>query len=174
MNKAEYSKRKMAEALLRLMETEEYDRITIQQIVDEAGVSRMAFYRNFESKDQILQYHVDRITDEFVLRAGMKEKYDAADTIPYFLEIFRHLTRVRPLGEALIRAGKFELVRQEFVRVYAYRAKDQKDLYRYHFLGGGICSIYYAWLVSGCRETVEELTEMILQVATLPGQAEPK
>ena len=141
MNKAEYSKQSMAEALLRLMETEDYDRITIQQIVDAAGVSRMAFYRNFETKDQI---------------------------IPYFLEIFRHLTRVRPLGEALIRAGKFELVRQEFVRVYAYRAKDQKDLYRYHFLGGGICSIYYAWLVSGCKESVEELTDMILQVATLP------
>ena len=122
MNKAEYSKRSIAEALLQLMETEDYDRITIQQIVDAAGVSRMAFYRNFESKDQILQYHVDRITDEFVLRAGLKEKYDAADTIPYFLEIFRH----------------------------------------------GICSIYYAWLVSGCKESVEELTDMILQVATLP------
>ena len=38
MNKAEYSKRSMAEALLHLMETEDYDRITIQQIVDEAGV----------------------------------------------------------------------------------------------------------------------------------------
>ena len=78
MNKAEYSKQSMAKALLRLMETEDYDRITIQQIVDTAGVSRMAFYRNFETKDQILQYHVNRITDEFVRNAHMKEKYDNA------------------------------------------------------------------------------------------------
>lgn len=168
MNKAEYSKRSMAEALLRLMETEDYDRITIQQIVDAAGVSRMAFYRNFETKDQILQYHVDRITDEFVRDAHMKEKYDNAEVLDYFIAIFRHLTSQRKLSSLLIHAGKFDLVRGEFERILSYRAKDQKDLYRYHFLGGGICSIYYAWLVSGCKESVEELTDMILQVATLP------
>ena len=150
MNKAEYSKQSMAKALLRLMETEDYDRITIQQIVDTAGVSRMAFYRNFETKDQILQYHVNRITDEFVRNAHMKE------------------TSQRKLSSLLIHAGKFDLVRGEFERILSYRAHDHKDLYRYHFLGGGICSIYYAWLVSGCKESVEELTDMILQVATLP------
>ena len=37
MNKAEYSKQSMAKALLRLMETEDYDRITIQQIVDDGN-----------------------------------------------------------------------------------------------------------------------------------------
>ena len=168
MNKAEYSKRSMAEALLHLMETEDYDRITIQQIVDEAGVSRMAFYRNFETKDQILQYYVDRITDEFVRDAHMKEKYDNAEMLDYFIAIFRHLTSQRKLSSLLIHAGKFDLVRGEFERILSYRAKDHKDLYRYHFLGGGICSIYYAWLVSGCEESVEELTDMILQVVTLP------
>ena len=168
MNKAEYSKRSMAEALLRLMETEDYGRITIQQIVDEAGVSRMAFYRNFETKDQILQYHVDRITDEFVRNAHMKEKYDNAEVLDYFIAIFRHLADQKKLSSLLIGAGKFDLVRGEFARILSYRAHDHKDLYRYHFLGGGICSIYYAWLVSGCTETVEELTDMILQVATLP------
>ena len=41
-------------ALIQLMKTKPYPEIKIKDIVDRAGVSRMAYYRNFETKDEIL------------------------------------------------------------------------------------------------------------------------
>lgn len=42
------------QSLIKLMKTHPYEKITITQIVQTAGVSRMGYYRNFESKDAIL------------------------------------------------------------------------------------------------------------------------
>ena len=41
-------------ALLRLMEVKSYPSITITDITNLAGVSRMAYYRNYKTKDDIL------------------------------------------------------------------------------------------------------------------------
>lgn len=41
-------------AMLLLMEQKSYDKITVTDITKKAGVSRMSFYRNFDSKDDVL------------------------------------------------------------------------------------------------------------------------
>ena len=45
-------------ALLRLMEKQSYESISITDITNLAGVSRMAYYRNYNSKDEILIKHI--------------------------------------------------------------------------------------------------------------------
>lgn len=49
------SKQWMEDALLKLMQTENYKEITIQEITDAAGLSRRTFYRNYFSKEEILE-----------------------------------------------------------------------------------------------------------------------
>ena len=41
-------------ALLVLLEEKPYEKITISEITEKAGVSRMAYYRNYKDKDDIL------------------------------------------------------------------------------------------------------------------------
>ena len=45
-------------ALLRLMKVKSYSSISITDITNLAGVSRMAYYRNYKSKDDILINHL--------------------------------------------------------------------------------------------------------------------
>ena len=42
-------------SLLQLLEKKELTKITISELVERAGVSRAAFYRNYDSKEEILQ-----------------------------------------------------------------------------------------------------------------------
>ena len=42
-------------ALFRLMEKKDFDRISIGEIVELAGVSRNAFYRNYKTKENLLE-----------------------------------------------------------------------------------------------------------------------
>lgn len=48
--KSERSKAWIEYVLFKLMETESFYEITIQEIVDHAGLSRRTFYRNYYSK----------------------------------------------------------------------------------------------------------------------------
>ena len=47
-----FTKRCIMDALLQLMHTKDYDDITITDITERAGVSRMSYYRNYHSKDE--------------------------------------------------------------------------------------------------------------------------
>ena len=59
------------EALLLLMKKKEYKDISITEICERAGVTRMSFYRNFDSKEDILKKWLTRITDSFLVISGI-------------------------------------------------------------------------------------------------------
>lgn len=52
-------------ALLRLLDIKELERITITELVKVAGVSRTAFYSNYNSKEEVLSSWMEQIGNEF-------------------------------------------------------------------------------------------------------------
>ena len=60
------------EALIQLMEKKDYKDITITDITRKAGVSRMAYYRNYADKDEILLRHLKMYLDR--AEAGLRER----------------------------------------------------------------------------------------------------
>jgi AcrR family transcriptional regulator len=65
LNLAEHTVRKEAfvEAAMRLMQTTGYERTSIQDILDELGASRGAFYHYFYSKQALLEAVIDRMVE---------------------------------------------------------------------------------------------------------------
>lgn len=164
MNKAEQSKRAISEAMLRLMKDREYNKITLQNIVDEAGVSRMAFYRNFESKEDVLRYWLKGVTDRFVAESGISYRDNAPRD--YFITLFTHLASYREICEALYNAGVSHLLKDEFDRVFLSIHGGEYDDYKSYFHAGGIYNVFLLWLMRGCPETPEELADKLDNIMT--------
>ena len=59
------SKQQIIEALLRLMEKYPYDEISVKQIVLETDLVRKTFYRNFSSKDDVLNAYISQKIYEY-------------------------------------------------------------------------------------------------------------
>lgn len=55
----------ITEALLKLIKEKPLSAVTINELTQSAGVSRMAFYRNFTSKEDVLTSRIDDILDQF-------------------------------------------------------------------------------------------------------------
>lgn len=92
------------EALIKLMEKKPYKEITITDITKKAGVSRMAYYRNYQDKDDILINHFKKMVSS--LTEKIKEKADISQK-----EYWRVLVRMNcedPVFEYVIKAGLFE------------------------------------------------------------------
>ena len=53
----------ITDAVLKLMQTTHLNDISISQICDEAGVGRASFYRNFNSKEDIINKHLKNLLD---------------------------------------------------------------------------------------------------------------
>ena len=54
-------------ALMILMKKKNFKEISITEITNKAGVSRMAFYRNYNIKEDIITTYIDELLKEYQL-----------------------------------------------------------------------------------------------------------
>lgn len=162
MDKATQSKERLSEALMELLKTTSYGDVTVQRVSDLAGVSRMAFYRNFDSMDDVIRYYLEKQTDRFLRDSHIEEEKTFGPV--YFRKLIEHLSAIRGVGQLLVDAGRFDLLRGEFDRIYTSKAGTHREWLRSTFIAGGICNVYYSWLVNGCRDEPSELADVLEQV----------
>ena len=75
-------------ALIELMKVQDYHSITITQITRKAGVSRMAYYRNYTSKEDILNKYMEEVG------ISIHEKISNMNTREEILDYYRELLRI--------------------------------------------------------------------------------
>ncbi len=149
----------ITEALLILLRDKEYKDISITEICKKAGVTRMSFYRNFESKEDILFKKVRNVTDSFVKESDISYKSDTVSS--YFVKLFTHMQQQKELCAALNKAGLIYMVKDEFDRVFLNTYKNDYDEYKSLFLAGGIYNVFLFWLINDCRDDPETLAQRL-------------
>ena len=63
----------ITDALLKLLRDKPVGDISISELCDLAGIGRASFYRNFESKEDILRRYINKIFKEWTNEADKKE-----------------------------------------------------------------------------------------------------
>ena len=88
-------KESLTEALFILMRKKPFEEITITEISKLAGVSRISFYRNFDSKEDLLvKYLFEKSMDEF-------SKYQAQSTQEKLIAMFKSIDHLHEVVDLL-------------------------------------------------------------------------
>ncbi len=148
----------ITEALLLLMKNQDFTKITITDITKKAGVGRVSFYRNFESKEDILRKYLDHITDDFIVRMNFDFRRDAHKF--YIMGLFLHLESHKEFIQILNEAGLIFMIKEQFDRAFLKRADAQTPKYVCYMASGAYYNLFYYWLLGGFKETPEELAEI--------------
>ena len=119
----------------------------------------MSFYRNFESKEDILRKWITGVTDNFLKVSGISYKNESTES--YFTKLFTHLEQYKTMCTAMYRAGLIYLIKEQFDRVFIELHSKEYDDYKSYFLAGGIYNVFLLWLQSGCKERPEELADRL-------------
>lgn len=162
--KSSQSKLWMEEALLKLMQTEKYREITIKEITDHAGLTRRTFYRNYNSKDDILLGCFNRIWGEYrELIAGQVDL-----SLPSIARVF--FTQMRKHADFLALISRHQLFQLFLAQVdtllppafdelkgKAMPFSQESVRYALTFSAGGFLHILIRWLDDGAQKTPEEM-----------------
>jgi len=149
----------ITEALLIMIRKMPYSEITISSLCKKAGVTRMSFYRNYTTKEDVLRAWIADITDDFLKKSAISYKNDT--TTEYFRKLFTHLRSHKDICLAIYRAGLIHLIKDQFDQVFLALHKEEYDEYKSYFLAGGVYNIFLIWLIHGCKETPEELAAKV-------------
>jgi AcrR family transcriptional regulator len=107
----------LGDALITLMREQPFDAITVQQVLDRAGVSRATFYTHYRDKDDLF---LSDIEDFFELMGAFLTRSGAPATRLFPVEeFFTHLAAMRDLNAAINASGKGPDVRELGIGCFA-------------------------------------------------------
>ena len=157
----------ITEAFLRLLETKPMEDISVSEITAHANVSRMAYYRNFSAKSEIIKFYYDEIIFDEIRSSLLKGEEDELDfwSTDYGLAFFAAMKRHKAQILLLEKLGYSGMLLQAFNETNIDIAGDMpaRSIKRYtiYYAAGASFNGMLEWLKNGCREKVEEIVDSI-------------
>ena len=161
----------ITEALFRLMETENYNDITISQITAEAGIARRTFYLNYTSKEDILDRHYDTLIREYDAGISPHIISDMYLQAVYFFSFWKKhrnyavLLEKNALFHMLI--NRFHLYLDQTENRYISPVSSVVQTYAVSYLAGGLWMMLQTWLQRDFRESPEELARIFTDISSM-------
>lgn len=169
----------LLDALPDLMMERGYERLTIQNLLDRAGVGRATFYAHFESKDDLLACSVARLRSWLVTVWRALPDQPLGFTLPFFQHLASHraiyqksIVRESEVSvERHIRQMLRELVREDLMARRPLEPGDRSDVsvdLATEYLVAAIWSTIVWWMENGVSLQPGEI-DALFQRLTFPG-----
>lgn len=145
-------------ALLQLIGKKNYDSITVTELCKKAGVSRMAFYGNFASKDDIINKIVYDLQGEMLSRLGSPFRQEV--TLKWYVDMFCFVKEKTDILQPLFCAG-FRDKYLDLVNSVFLRHKDLKpdETYQRLLWSGGVVNAIVYWLSNDMAESPTDMAQ---------------
>ena len=154
-------------ALVELMKFREYDAITITDIAKKAGVSRMAYYRNYTSKDDILNKYIDEVGES--IHEMIAKSNNSSVPYDYFYALFEQLGKYSDLAIVAYRAHLGELILAALIKnmfmTFPPESDSPADRYSHYFLAGAFYNVFVEWLKGGLHEEPAQMAAICAEMA---------
>lgn len=164
----------LGDALLELMGEKHFDDITVQQVLDRAGVGRSTFYAHYSDKDDLFLSDVE---DFFVMIAGALtlRKANPRRLAPV-AEFFQHLGDSKTIYDRMVASGKvvdvITLGRGIFARAIEERLQlagvvlgPMELAAQAHALAGSLFALLDWWMHQGMKADPKEMDALFHRMA---------
>jgi AcrR family transcriptional regulator len=160
----------LGDALLGLMHEKPFGDITVQQVLDLAGVGRSTFYTHYRGKDDLFLSDAE---DFFEMMAGLlSQRKEKSNRVAPVREMFIHVAEWRKFYSVMVAAGKihdvFEIGHGYFARGIERRLAEiaPTDAIELalrpalaHAYAGALLSMMSWWIHHGMPEPPERMDE---------------
>ena len=176
---------KIDDAFISLLEKKDFEYITVKEICKLAGVNRSTFYLHYETLGELVTECVERMNEDFIKYFKAQPVNLVADVrteqldnlflitpeyiIPYlnYIKTHKKLFRVVMLRSEVLQTDKtYNNMLYPFLdKVFArFSVPEKERAYFMDFYIGGLMRIVKRWLKGDCRESTEQITEIIVKV----------
>ncbi len=95
----------LGDALVAIMHEKPFDDITVQHVLDRAGVGRSTFYTHFRDKDDLFLSDVEDFLEGMAF--ALSRQSERSNRVAPVREMFVHIADWHEFSKALVAAGKF-------------------------------------------------------------------
>lgn len=158
----------LTQALLLLMEQKPLAQINISELCEKAGVSRVSFYRNFNSMEEILLQHLIKCTDDWWEEFSKKNADALSEN--FWTELLAQYRKNERLIRLLYENHVSHLIKEHIFTCCAPEsAKDEMEGYSRALLAGALYGLIDEWIRRGMQELPDNFSFRTI-IQTYAGQ----
>lgn len=150
-------------ALIKLSAKKPLSSITISELCSKAGVSRMTFYRNYKSLEDIFGRHLTEVFEQY--RNDADSCSELSDGIYYdnahMTHYFNYLYDNRDFLDGLMRCGmgiSFLNMLNEYI---LHKWQNYADKYTLISFSGSLYNMFYTWQLNYYEDTARHLVKSL-------------
>lgn len=156
MNNEKKAREYITESLFLLMKQKDYQSITITDITKRAGVNRVTFYRNFNSKDEIINKYLEKSFNDW----GKRWEESGDTNIPY--QLFKYFDEQRDFISLLYKSNLQNFL-IDYIVLICNSQKEENNILAYmkSMFAYGLFGFCNEWYLRGMQETPEDMIKLL-------------
>lgn len=166
------TKRIIVEAMRKLLKTRKFEKITVQDVLDEAHVSRGTFYRHFKDKYEIMNFFYHESIRDIIADLKMSNKAKTQAIVNSVLESKDYFDGVVDTeGINSFKTFVHMCSKQFYISVYLQKRMagntepiPQDIDFMSDFLAGGCATTIDKWVIGKADISKEELVESLYKM----------
>lgn len=163
---ADNAKLYIVEALCALMKKQNLREISITAITKKAGVSRMSFYRNFETKEDIISYYIDYMMQAYLTQSPTYEpgthSFKTYEHIIFSLHFFKEYRDfILCLDKENLTGVFLSRINEHISQNIKAPEGDSTYPYRFYAYAGALYNVYIEWIKHDMEVPAENLANML-------------
>lgn len=155
------SMQKIEQVLVELLQTKELNQISVSDICKRAGLNRSTFYANYVD----IYGLADAIREKLEAQVAelYKDEVEQGFNSNNYLILFQHIAQNQIFYRTYFKLGydeKYKILAYDYN--LAEKHLDNRFIeYHMEFFKSGLTKIIKLWLQNGCKETPEEMFEIV-------------
>lgn len=153
----------IAKTLLSLMNEKQLDEITITELVKQAHVSRMTFYKYYKTKQEVLNDYMFEIVNDYMEDIKNQPDIGGFHDYKHICHCFTFFQKSAPFIKILLNANLYSVIinaLNEYMDQYVFPTS-KRTKYDLYYYAGALCNTYIKWIESDMKETPEEIAMIV-------------
>ena len=159
------------EAIMLLLDKKPYEKITISDITNKAGIARRTFYSNFKRKDDVLIQYLANIIDSEFLTVRNFEDHNSQEiiiitfNIDFIRKNFGNMKKIlSATGGNIMFLNRFNDVMAKVIDRGMEKRNSGEQLtfkYKMYYQLTGICKIMWDWVEEDMPIPIDDLVKIL-------------
>lgn len=168
-------KKSITETLPGLMQQKSFSDISITEIIRTAGVARASFYRNYNSKEDVLTTLIEDVLEQF--QSEVSHEGSAYFTYQNVLKSFQYFKTYSNYVLDLYLFGYGSILLEELNQSHEMIAGTMSshsiEKYKLYMYIGALYNTAIIWISNGAKENTEDIAKMFCKTCGIPCESVP-
>ena len=157
-------KDRLLAALVEFAGRKDWSKVTVTELVEQAGVARASFYRNFASVEELVDYGIRQVTERY--HAGKpegREGFRDRALVEYKFRFYQDNAKlVLAFHRAKAATALLDLVTDCEIAAWGDMPLRSPARYEVYFYAGAFYNVLLCWLESGAKESPETMADAFM------------